>query len=109
MTSVSEHKNPIEQALDVFVFAPLGLLLSARETIPQLAAKGREYATAAKMMGEFAIGQGRGHAEKAVRQAGDQASQTLSVVSNLSGRRPAPTSSAPKAPEAPAAHEAAPA
>ncbi len=91
---VTEHKNPIEQALDIFVFAPLGFLLSARETIPALAAKGREYAAAAKMMGEYAIGQGRDQAEKAVRQAGDQASQTLSVVQSLSGRqpsRPAPT------------------
>src|SRR3954453_18694203 len=101
MNTVTEEKNPIEQALDVFVFAPLGFLLSARQTIPALAEKGREYAAAAKMMGEFAIGQGRGQAEKAVGQAGDQASQTLSVVSNLSGRRPAPSSSAPRAPEVP--------
>jgi hypothetical protein len=98
MNTVTEHKNPIEQALDVFVFAPLGFLLSARQTIPELAEKGRQYASAAKMMGEFAIGQGRDQAEKAVRQAGDQASQTLSVVSNLSGRRPATPTRAPRAP-----------
>src|SRR5690349_18769418 len=102
MNTVSEHKNPIEQALDVFVFAPLGFVLSARETIPALAEKGRQYAAAAKMMGEFAIGQGRDQAEKAVRQAGDQASQTLSVVSNLSGRR----SAAPASPSRPAAPSA---
>jgi hypothetical protein len=98
--TVTEHKNPIEQALDVFVFAPLGFILSARQTIPELAEKGRQYAAAAKMMGEFAIGQGRDQAEKAVRQAGDQASQTLSVVGNLSGRRP-PTPAAPRPPQAP--------
>jgi hypothetical protein len=103
MNNVTEHKNPIEQALDVFVFAPLGFLLSARQTIPQLAEKGREYAAAAKMMGEFAIGQGRGQAEKAVRQAGDQASQTLSVVSNLSGRRPPSSARAPRVSDAPSA------
>src|SRR5947209_4473397 len=81
--------NPIVQALDVFVFAPLGLLFSARETIPQLAAKGRELAAAAKVMGEFALGQGRDQAEKAVRQASDQAGQTLSVVGGLTtSRRP---------------------
>jgi hypothetical protein len=99
---MSHHKNPIEQALDVFFYAPLGFVLSARETIPQLAEKGRQYAATARVMGEFAIGQGREQAEKAVRQAGDQASQTLSVVGNLSGRRPAsrpsPASPAPKAP-----------
>lgn len=106
---MTEHKNPIEQALDVFVFAPLGLLLSARETIPQLAEKGRQYASAAKMMGEFAIGQGREQAEKAVKTASDQAGQTLSVVGGLSNRRPsAPRrppaqASAPEAPPTPAA------
>jgi hypothetical protein len=96
---MSEHKNPIEQALDVFVYAPLGFVLSARETIPQLAEKGRQYAAAARMMGEFAIGQGRDQAEKAVRQAGDQASQTLSIVGNLSGgRRPPAPRQAPAPP-----------
>jgi hypothetical protein len=103
---VTEHKNPIEQALDVFVFAPLGFVLSARKTIPELAEKGREYAAAAKAMGQFAIGQGREQAGKAVRQAGDQAGQTLSVVQSLSGRqparpKPAPAPRAPQAPEAP--------
>jgi hypothetical protein len=102
---MTEHKNPIEQALDVFVFAPLGFVLSARETIPQLAEKGRQYAAAARMMGEFAIGQGRHEAEKAVRQAGDQASQTLSVVGNLGGRRSpaAQRPTPPRTPEPPAA------
>ena len=85
---VSDHKNPIDQALDVFVFAPLGLLFSARETIPQLAEKGRQYVAAARVMGEFALGQGREQAEKVVRQASDQAGQTLSIVGGLTARRP---------------------
>jgi hypothetical protein len=85
---VSDHKNPIDQALDVFVFAPLGLLFSARETIPQLAEKGRQYVAAARVMGDFALGQGREQAEKVVRQASDQAGQTLSIVGGLTARRP---------------------
>src|SRR5207245_3988609 len=99
--TVTEHKNPIEQALDVFVYAPLGFILSARETIPELAEKGRGYVAAARAMGEYALGQGREQAERAVRQAGDQAGQTLSVVSALTGRRspiapkPAPAADAP--------------
>ena len=94
---MSDHKNPIEQALDVFVYAPLGLLFSARETIPQLAEKGRQYVAAALAMGEFAVGQGR-------EQAGKAAGQTLSVVGGMAaGRRPAPPrrTTAAAAPEAP--------
>ena len=75
---MSDHKNPIEQALDVFVYAPLGLLFSARETIPELAERGRQYVAAARAMGEYAVGQGR-----------EQAGQTLSVVGGLAGRRTA--------------------
>jgi hypothetical protein len=98
---VSNHKNPIDQALDVLVFAPLGLLFSARETVPQLAEKGRQFVAAARVMGEFALGQSREQAEKAVRQASDQAGQTLSVVGGLTaGRRPRPaTSERPTTPE----------
>jgi hypothetical protein len=103
---VSDHKNPIEQALDVFVYAPLGLLFSARETIPELAEKGRQYVSTARAMGGFAVGHGREQAERAVRQAGDQAGQTLSIVGGLAGRRPSaprrPTPSAsPATPPAP--------
>jgi len=95
---VTDSKNPIDQALDVFVYAPLGFLFSARETIPQLAEKGRQYVAAARVMGEFAFGQGKEQAERAVRQAGDQAGQTLSIVGGLTGKRP-PSSRPTPAPE----------
>jgi hypothetical protein len=101
---MTEHKNPIEQALDVFVYAPLGFLLSARETIPQLAEKGRQYVSAARVMGEYALDQGREQAGRAVRQVGGQAGQTLSVVglgSNPAPSRPKPPAAATEAPAAP--------
>ena len=95
---MSDHKNPIDQALDVFVFAPLGLLFSARETIPELAEKGRQYWAAARAMGQYAVGQGREQAEKAVRQASDQAGQTLSLVGGLTPRRSSPSPRTPPPP-----------
>ena len=106
---MSDHKNPIDQALDVFVFAPLGLLFSARETIPELAEKGRQYFAAARAMGEYAIGQGREQAGNAVRQAGDQAGQTLSIVGGLTARKPSvpPRPSRPTPPPPPPAPEGA--
>ena len=94
---MSEHKSPLDHALDLFVFAPLGFVLSASETIPELAEKGRQYVTAARMMGEYAVGQGRGQAERAVRGAAGQADRTLSSV----GLRRPP--SPPPAPEGAAA------
>lgn len=70
---MSDKKTPLEQALDLFVYAPLGLAMSAREELPKLAEKGRQQVTGqltmAKMIGQFAVKQGQTEAEKAVKQA----------------------------------------
>lgn len=64
---MGERKSPIHRALDVFVYAPLGLVVSAREMLPTLAEKGREAVTNARAMGEFALGMGQEEATKVVR------------------------------------------
>ena len=70
---MSENKSPLEQVLDLFVYAPLGLAITAREELPKLVEKGRErvsgQVTMAKMMGEFTVQQGTKEAAKAVRRA----------------------------------------
>lgn len=87
-----ESKTPLEQALDLLVYAPLGLALTAREELPQLIEKGRQRLTGqlamAKMMGQFAVAQGQKEAEKVVKQATD----TLATVAG--GRSSAPTTGA---------------
>ena len=77
---MGKRKSPIHRALDVFVYAPLGLVVSAREMLPALAEKGREAVTNARAMGEFALGMGQ--------------EETTKVVRNLfpNQRRPAPGS-----------------
>src|SRR5947209_8440896 len=64
---MGDRKSPIHRALDVFVYAPLGLVVSAREMLPTLADKGREAVTNARAMGEFALGMGQEEATKVVR------------------------------------------
>src|SRR5438445_13141017 len=64
---MGKRKSPIHLALDVFVYAPLGLVVSAREMLPTLAEKGREAVTNARAMGEFALGMGQEEATKVVR------------------------------------------
>ena len=56
---MTDRKSPIEQALDLFFYAPLGLLLNAEEVIPELVEKGRQQAAMARMFGQFAVKQGR--------------------------------------------------
>ena len=53
--SADGERSPVDQALDVFVYAPLGLALEARTLLPKLATRGRQQVTMAKMVGQFAV------------------------------------------------------
>jgi hypothetical protein len=56
---MSEPDTPLDAALDVFVYAPVGLALNAAEEIPKLAAKGRAQLSMARVVGRFAVAQAR--------------------------------------------------
>lgn len=70
---MSTQRTPLDRALDVAVFAPLGLALTVREAFPELARKGRERVTnqltAARMIGELAVTMGRNEAAKLLGRA----------------------------------------
>ena len=92
---MTEEKNPVEQALDLFVYAPLGLALSFRDELPKLIERGRTQVTGqvamAKMMGQFATQAGQKEAEKLVKQASERAAEVIGDVL-AGGQRPgAPT------------------
>ena len=67
-----DNKTPVDQLLDLFVYAPLGLALTARDQLPALIEKGRsqvnQQTTLAKMMGQFAVKEG----EKEIRRRVEQ-------------------------------------
>jgi hypothetical protein len=85
MAAMTDHKSPIEQAIDLFFYAPLGLLLNAEEIVPELIDKGRQQVTMARMFGQFAVQQGQSEAGKAVSR----------LQNNLTGSRRPPSSSPP--------------
>lgn len=102
---MTEEKSPLEQALDLFVYAPVGLAAFARENLPRWIAKGREQVTGqaalARMMGEYAVNEAQREAEKALRQASSTLSELTGGGSRGSG--PAPQTSAASPPAAPTA------
>jgi hypothetical protein len=53
--SVSENKTPLEQAMDLFVYAPLGFVFNLTEVMPELVAKGRKQVKLARMFGHYAV------------------------------------------------------
>ena len=76
-----DQQDPLEQLLDLLVYAPLGLVLSARDIVPNLAEKGRRHlapqATAARLVGKLATRQGQREAERLIRTARSQVKQLL--------------------------------
>jgi hypothetical protein len=105
---MTKRDDPGEQLLDLLVYAPLGLLLEARDLVPKLADKGRQrmggQVTVARMIGELAVRQGQRRAESVLRrlreqQAGAGAAKP-GTAGPTNGHRPAPAESPAPAPGA---------
>ncbi|HVF75760.1 MAG TPA: hypothetical protein VM938_11980 [Acidimicrobiales bacterium] len=108
---MTDEKGPLDQALDLFVYAPFGFALAARDELPKLVEKGRAtldpQLTMARMIGQFALTQGQKEAEKAVKQAVDMLGDVLGrptppplpADEPAAGPAPAPAP-APRAPKA---------
>ena len=69
----------VEHALDLFVYAPIGLLFEGRELLPQLVEKGKNQVTMARMVGQFAVQQGQTGAGKAASKFQEQAAGVLEM------------------------------
>jgi hypothetical protein len=102
------EKTPVEQAVEhaveVFVYAPIGLLFEGASLLPQLVEKGKSQVTMARLIGQFAVQQGKGEATKAVSKLQDQAAGVLDFLGDSVG--PLPDDPAPVVPVARAARTA---
>jgi hypothetical protein len=99
---VSE-KRARDLALEALVYVPVGLAVSARELLPELARRGRERVTGqvtqARFIGQFAVQQGQVQAGKAFTRAREQAEGRLGDLSGTTAppAAPAPAAAAPRA------------
>jgi hypothetical protein len=56
----SEDENPqLSQLVDMFIYAPIGMLYEYPDVLPQLIKKGKSQVQIAKVMGEFALRKGQ--------------------------------------------------
>lgn len=85
---MSDEKSPVEEVLDVVLYAPIGLVFSARELLPTLVEKGRAQFGMAKMVGQFAAQQGSTEAGKLLDKVSKQAMSTIEQLAGLSGAAP---------------------
>jgi hypothetical protein len=60
---MNDRQSPLDQVLDLVVFAPLGLAVTIAEELPQMAEKGRarlsQRTSVARMVGQLAVAEGR--------------------------------------------------
>ena len=79
----------LERALDLLVFAPVGLLLAARDLTPELARRGRQQLGSrlalAKVVGQFSVDRAQKEATRLVERARAETGRVL-VEMGLSGR-----------------------
>jgi len=70
---VSEQRSPLEQTLDLVLYAPVGLAAAARDELPSLVERGRglvsSQAAIAKVVGRFAVTTGQREAAKVAKHA----------------------------------------
>lgn len=84
---MTETRSPLDQAVDLLVYAPVGLAVAARDLVPTLVERGRQQIDPqvglARMVGQLAVSQGRAQAEKVVERALSQARATLQQLGLL--------------------------
>src|SRR3954451_310704 len=79
-----DEKTPaeqaVEQALDLFVYAPIGLIFEGATLLPELVTKGRNQVAMARMFGQMAVQQAGIEATKAVGKLQDQAAGVIDFL-----------------------------
>lgn len=92
---MSADKNPldeaVEQALDAFLYAPIGLLFDGPARFPKLVRNGRSQVTNARMMGMFAVQMGRNEVTKRATELDGPVLDLLRGLGLVPGATPTPT------------------
>lgn len=74
---MSESKNPVDRAVDLVVYAPIGLVAEVKRLLPSLVDKGRAQVDMYKLIGRFAIRQGQQSAQKQIARSQEQVDALL--------------------------------
>ena len=60
MAEPPDERNPVDQLVDLFVYAPVGLLYEYEEIIPKLVDRGKSQVQLARVLGKLALNRGGG-------------------------------------------------
>jgi hypothetical protein len=73
----------VDQAADLFVFAPIGLFFEGPSLLPKLAEQGRVHARNARLFGQFAVRHGEAELRRRVGEFEQQAEGVMRMVGLL--------------------------
>jgi hypothetical protein len=97
--SPPEEPSPLQRALNLIFFAPVGMALTAVEDLPGLVARGRQEVANARIVGKFVVDQGQ--AEVVRRLGGLLGRADAEEPSAPAASGPTPTAGPAPAPEPP--------
>lgn len=72
-------KSPVEQWFELFVYAPLGFALDARQLLPRFIDRGRSQVVLARVVGRYAVEKGSTRAETYLGQSHEQLTAMLAA------------------------------
>ena len=105
-------KTPIEQAVehavDLFVYAPIGILFEGASLLPELIEKGKGHVHAARFIGKYAVGKAGSSATSTTSKLQDQAAGVIDFLGDSLAPLPPTAATTPPVRPAPAARKAAP-
>ncbi|CAN5402620.1 hypothetical protein BH10ACT1_BH10ACT1_27210 [soil metagenome] len=100
---MTDEKRPVDQAVELVLFAPIGFALEARRLLPSFVERGRQQVQMAKMIGQFAVKQGETEGKARLAKAQVQAEAILAEFGLRASEDEAPSDHvvavAPAAPE----------
>lgn len=74
--------DPVEHLLDLFLYAPIGLVSKGADALPELAKRGRTQATNARVVGQFALGATNAKARSSLADAEQHFHAFLKIVAD---------------------------
>jgi len=90
--STDRSADPVKQLLNLFLYAPLGLLARGSEEYPDLVKRGRANATNARAVGSFALSMGNTKAKARMAEAESHFGEFLRIISASADKKMNPVS-----------------
>jgi hypothetical protein len=91
---VTDERNPVDQLVELFVYAPIGLLYERDDVLPRLVTRGRSQVQLARVVGQLAVRRGQGQLEERLTEvlgpSGAGLAKLLTEVGALIGLAPPP-------------------